>query len=168
MSSLYLMAKKAKMNKKRKEMNHRSPFFLNMTHTGRLITFCNSNSPTPSKQSCYGQYMKKKVREFVDNRSDVGVKRMPDNSSSLYTANKTSQTLADEACCTTVIPVCKNDCVGSNRKRANVTKDLPYKSASWKIAKAKAHRKCMCNADYKLNTYETPIYGNQPTGCRGT
>ena len=36
------MAKKAKMNKKRKEMNHRSPFFLNMTHTGRLITFCNS------------------------------------------------------------------------------------------------------------------------------
>ena len=97
------MAKKAKMNKKRKEMNHVHPFYLNMTHTGRLITKCNSNSPTPSTQSCYGQYMKKKVREFVENRSDVGVKRMPNNSSSLYTANKTSQAIADQQCCAAAV-----------------------------------------------------------------
>lgn len=166
MSSLYLMAKKAKMNKKRKEMNHVNPFYLNMTHTGRLITKCNSNSPTPSTQSCYGQYMKKKVREFVENRSDVGVKRMPNNSSSLYTANKTSQAIADQECCAAATTVCKNNCNGSNRKRANITKDLPYKAASWQIARAKANRKCMCNADYKLNTYETPIYGNHPGSCR--
>ena len=62
--SLYLLAKKVKMNKKRKEANHVSPFYLNMTHTGRLISTCNSNVPTPAPQSCYGQYMKKKVRQF--------------------------------------------------------------------------------------------------------
>ena len=111
--------------------------------------------------------MKKKVREFVENRADVGVKRMPNNSSSLYTANKTSQAIADQECCAAAVAVCNNNCNGSSRKRANVTKDLPYKSASWQIARAKANRKCMCNGDYKLNTYETPIYGNHPGGCRG-
>ncbi|RZD40115.1 MAG: hypothetical protein CXT73_06820 [Methanobacteriota archaeon] len=159
------MAKKAKMNKKRKELNAVHPFYLNMTHTGRLITACNTNSPTPSNQQCYGQYMKKKIKNYVENRADVGVKRMPNNSSSLYTDNKTSQTIADQLCCAATTPVCNNDCSGgSNKKRSNVTKDLPYKSASWKIAKAKANRKCMCNADYKLNTYETAIYGNHPVG----
>jgi hypothetical protein len=158
------MAKKANNNKKRKEMNHIHPFYLNMTHTGRLITSCNTNPPTPSTQQCYGQYMKKKVKQFVENRADVGVKRMANNSSSLYTANKTSHTIADQLCCPETVPICNNNCVGGNKKRANITKDLPYKSASWKIAKAKANRKCMCNANYKLNTYETAIYGNNPGG----
>ena len=42
---------------------------------------------------------------------------------------------------------------------------MPYKSASWKIAKAKASRKCMCNPDNKDNNYERPIFGNRPGGC---
>ena len=85
----------------------------------------------------------KAVREFVENRADVGVKRMPNNSSSLYTANKTSQAIAAQECCAAAVTVCNNNCKGSSRKRANITKDLPYKSASWQIARAKANRKCM-------------------------
>ena len=33
------------------------------------------------------------------------------------------------------------DQVSTSKKKSNITKDLPYKSASWKIAKAKASRK---------------------------
>ena len=162
--SLYLMAKKVKMNKKRREVNHVSPFYLNMTHTGRLISKCNNNPPTPSIQSCYGQYMKKKVREFVENRSDVTVKRVPNYSSSYHTANVASKAIANESCCPTVDTECYNNC-SSTRGKASVTKDMPYKSASWKIAKAKANRLCMCNADSTLNQYERPIFGNRPGGC---
>ena len=162
--SLYLLAKKVKMNKKRKEVNHVSPFYLNMTHTGRLVSQCNTNSPTPAPQSCYGQYMKKKVRQFVENRSEVTVKRVPNNPQSNYIANVTSKTIADSLCCPKTDKKCYNNCLGT-RSRANITKDLPYKSASWKIAKAKANRKCMCNANYNENNYERPIFGNRPGGC---
>lgn len=162
--SLYLLKKKAMTNKKRKEVNHVSPFYLNMTHTGRLISKCNNNSPTPAPQSCYGQYMKKKIREFVDNRADVTVKRMPNNSSSYYTANITSKAIANEKCCPKIERHCYNNCSGIKSK-PNITKDLPYKSASWKIAKAKASRKCMCNANNQENDYERPIFGNIQSGC---
>ena len=109
--------------------------------------------------------MKKKVRQFVENRSEVTVKRMPNYSSSYHTANLSSKAIADEACCTTVIKPCRNNCSGT-RGKATITKDMPYKSASWKIAKAKASRKCMCNPDNKDNNYERPIFGNRPGGCR--
>ena len=81
------------MNKKRKEVNM-FHLYLNMTHTGRLISKCNNNGPTPAPQSCYGQYMKK-VRQFVENRSEVTVKRVPNNPQSNYIANVTSKTIAD-------------------------------------------------------------------------
>ena len=40
-----------------------------MTHTGRLITKCNTNSPTPAPQKCYGQYMKHRVSKYINNRT---------------------------------------------------------------------------------------------------
>jgi hypothetical protein len=164
--SIYVLAKKVKANNKRKQVNHVSPFYLNMTHTGRLITKCNSNTPTPAPQTCYGQYMKKKIRQFVDNRSGVTVKRMPNYSSSYHTANLSSKAIANEACCSTVIKPCYNNCSGT-RGKATITKDMPYKSASWKIAKAKASRKCMCSPDNATGiiSYERPIFGNRPGGC---
>ena len=91
------MAKKQKMRKKAREMNAINPFYLNMTHTGRLITPCNQNTPTPAPQICYGQYLKKRVREYVDSNVNVTHKRMPDFTSAQYTANKTSRAIAKEA-----------------------------------------------------------------------
>ena len=46
-----------------------------MTHTGRLITPCNENTPTPAPQICYGQYLKKRVREYVDSNVNVTHKK---------------------------------------------------------------------------------------------
>lgn len=162
--SLYLMAKKVKANKRRKELNHISPFYLNTTHTGRLISKCNTNRPTSAPQSCYGQYMKKKVRQFVENRSDVTVKRVPNYSQGDYIPNVASKAIANHLCCPTTVKDCYNNCSGT-RGKALITKDMPYKSASWKIAKAKANRMCMCNADHNQNFYERPIFGNRPGGC---
>ena len=42
--SIYLLAKKLKEKMKHKETV--SPFYLNMTHTGRVISKCNTNKPT--------------------------------------------------------------------------------------------------------------------------
>ena len=99
------MAKKAKMKKKEREYNAINPFYLNMTHTGRLITPCNQNGPTPAPQSCYGQYLKKRVREYVESNVNVNHKRMPDFTASQYTANKTSRAIQDEKGCPTQPPI---------------------------------------------------------------
>ena len=159
------MAKKAKMKKKEREYNHVSPFYLNMTHTGRLITPCNENAPTPAPQRCYGQYLKKKVREYVDSNVNVTHKSMPDFTSSQYTANLTSKAIQNEKCCPVQTPNCYNNCEGLFKGPPTITKDLGYKPASWRIAKKKADRVCMCDSDYKKNNYESPIYGNRAYKC---
>ncbi len=167
--SLYLLAKKAKRHKKEKERNRVSPFYLNMTHTGRLITKCNINPPTPAPQKCYGQYMKKRVKEYVETRADVLHKRMPSFWASQHTANLTSKAIMNEKCCPVHTKTnCYNKCEGSVRNRATITKDVGKdKSSSWKIAKVKAGRVCICNkTNGKYNAYETPIFGNRPGGCR--
>ena len=105
--------------------------------------------------------MKKRVKEYVETRADVLHKRMPSFWASQHTANLTSKAIAYTLCCPKTDTKCFNNWLGT-RSRANITKDLPYKSASWKIAKAKANRKCMCITN---NNYERPIFGNRPGGC---
>lgn len=168
--SIYLLAKKAKRHQSEKVRNSKSPFYLNMTHTGRLITKCNSNPPTPAPQKCYGQFMKQRISKYVNNRTDVIHKRMPDFWSSQHTANLTSKTIMDQNCCDqNVQPRCYNNCDGSRNNKSTVTKDIGLnKSSSWKIAKVKAARVCICEkTNGKYNKYETKIFGNKPYACRG-
>jgi len=160
------MAKKAQMKKKRQEYNAVNPFYLNMTHTGRLITPCNENSPTPAPQTCYGQYLKKRVREYVDSNVNVNHKNTPDFTSAQYTANKTSRAIQDQKCCSTAPVKCYNNCEGNLRGMPTVTKDLGYKPSSWHIANKKSDRVCMCNPGVGTNQYESPIYGNRPYKCQ--
>ncbi len=159
------MAKKQKMKKKAREMNAINPFYLNMTHTGRLITPCNQNTPTPAPQICYGQYLKKRVREYVDSNVNVTHKRMPDFTSAQYTANKTSRAIQDQKCCPAETTNCYNNCQGDMKGLPTVTKDLGFKPASWHIAKKKADRICMCNPGVGTNQYESKLYGNRPYKC---
>ena len=163
--SIYVMARKAKMKKKEREYNAVNPFYLNMTHTGRLITPCNENGPTPAPQSCYGQYLKKRVREYVESNVNVTHKRMPDFTASQYTANKTSRAIQDEKCCPTQPPICYNNCKGGLKGLPTVTKDLGFKPSSFQTAKKKADRICMCNPGVGTNNYETPIFGNRAYKC---
>ena len=160
------MAKKAKMNKKRREFNAVIPFYLNMTHTGRNFSSCNENTPTPAPQTCYGQYLKKRVREYVESNVNVNHKRMPDFTAAQYTANKTSRAIQDQKCCPAEAVKCNNNCEGNLKGLPNVTKDLGYKPSSWFIAKKKADRVCMCNAGVGKNNYEAPLYGNRPYKCQ--
>ena len=164
--SLYLLAKKNKMKKKFREMNHVKGFQLNLTHTGRLISKCNTNPPSVSQQKCYGQYQKKKIREFVTNRADVLVKRMPNFHSSQHTANLASKTIQDQVCCPVKPTICKNDCPGILRNLPVITKDIGFKPASWQTDKVKSNRNCMCNPDKGKNEYDTPVFGNHPGPCR--
>jgi len=162
--SIYLLSKKAQRHKKEKERNRISPFYLNMTHTGRLITKCNINTPTPAPQKCYGQYMKKKVKEYVESRPGVTYKRMPEFMASQHTSNLTSMGLMDKNCCPIIVPP-KCYRINSKRHGSTITKDVgKNKSSSWQIAKVKAARVNIC--DEKCEKYETPIYGNRPGGCR--
>jgi len=164
--SIYVMARKAKMKKKTSERNAINPFYLNMTNTGRNFSKCNDNSPTPAPQSCYGQYLKKRVREYVQSNVNVAHKRMPDFTSSQHTANKTSRTIQDQTCCPAASVKCHNNCEGGLRGTSSVTKDLGFKPSSYQIAKKKAERDCMCNAGVGTNNYETPIHGNRPYKCQ--
>lgn len=136
------MARKAKMNKKRKEYNAVNPFYLNMTNTGRNFTKCNENTPAPAPQSCYGQYLKKRVREYVQSNVNVSHKRMPDFTSSQYTANKTSRAIQDQICCPTADVKCNNNCEGDLRGMPTVTKDLGFKPFFLSNSKEKS-RSCL-------------------------
>ncbi len=163
--SIYLMAKKAKMKKKEREMNAKNPYYLNMTHTGRLISPCNENSPTPAPQLGYNIYLKKRIREYVESHVDVGHKRMPDFTSGQYTANKTSAAIQNEKCCPTQPTNCYNNCEGLFKGMPAITKDLGFRPSSYVTAKKKAERVCMCNNDYKKNQYESKLFGNRPYKC---
>jgi hypothetical protein len=169
--SIYLLAKKAQRKRRETQRNSLAPFYLNMTHTGRVISKCNTNRPTPAPQKCYGQYMRKKKLEFVEARNDVSHKKMPQFHASQHTANITSHAIKNVECCSSSTPDdtnCYNKCDNSNKKKLTITKDVGMnKPGSWVTARVKANRVCVCEQeDGAYKKYESKTYGNNPGGCR--
>ena len=52
------------MRKKFREMNHVNGFQLNLTHTGRLISKCNTNPPSVSQQNVMVNIKRKKLENL--------------------------------------------------------------------------------------------------------
>ena len=63
--SIYVMARKAKMNKKRKEYIAVNPFYLNMTNTGRNFTKCNENTEKIAYFTVVRKLLTPVCRQFI-------------------------------------------------------------------------------------------------------
>lgn len=92
--SIYLLAKKARMNNQQKVINAVNPFSLNYTGTGNLKSCACDLPSVPYKQKSYDQYLKKRYKQYIEPNHTF--KRKPDFSSSQYIDNKKSRALQDD------------------------------------------------------------------------